>query len=279
VIDLIDVVSLAGARARANEDAFGRAGARVWTIDGATGLGDPIVSPTSDAAWLSARASEMFARHAGLDDTRAMIAAAAADLESAFLRERTRAPQARWEIPCGSFMMLTDRGAAGVELAWIGDCRCILRDVDGAVRGFGADPDSEAKEAAVARQVVGADPVARYRQPQALAMLRAGRALYNTPGHGAILAPEAAFAPHVKIATATPARPATALVMTDGFAALELRYRDIDAPAFAAAAREEGLARLGSRLRAIEEERDPDGVIFPRWKRSDDATAALIALS
>lgn len=278
MLHLIDAVSLAGSRTRPNEDFLGRAADRVWVIDGATGLGDPIVSAASDAAWLAALASECFSRHARLADTRAMMAAVAANLDAAFRSERSRPPQERWEIPCASFLMLTDRGAAGCEIAWLGDCRVILRSEDSALMAFGATAESEAREAGfVARHAIG-DPAARYREPGALAALRVSRARYNEPGMPAILAPESGFAPKVRIERLALKRPAQALLMTDGFAALELRYGHVATADFILAAQADGLAATGARLRAIEEKEDPDGTRFPRWKRSDDATAALVLL-
>ncbi len=277
MLDLIDAVTLAGSRRRPNEDAFGRAGNRAWVIDGATGLGDPIVSSTSDAAWLATRASHFFAARAHVEDTRAMMAMVADDLQQAFLRERRREPRERWEIPCGAFMMLTMGEGEACELAWLGDCRAILEGADGRLQAFGATPASEAREAGEAANYAGEDPAARYRAPQALAMLRAGRARFNTPGHAAVLAPESGFVAGVTIRQATFAPPGHALLMTDGFAAIELRYGDIGAGPLVAAAREKGLARLAIRLREIEEELDPDAVRHPRWKRSDDATAMLLA--
>ncbi|WP_342362892.1 protein phosphatase 2C domain-containing protein [Terrarubrum flagellatum] len=277
LLDIIDAVSLAGSRLKPNEDAYGLARNRAWVIDGATGLGDPIVSTTSDAAWVAHRANELFARHAAIADTAVMMESVAADLEYAFLRERRREPEARWEIPCASFMMLSAIDGRTCELAWLGDCRVILVGANGELQAFGATPASEAKEA---DQVpVGIKDLAeRLRSQDALAQLRAGRARYNTPEFAAILAPDASFAPRVKRARIELNAPAHALLMTDGFAALELRFRDIGASAFIPAALESGLARLALRLRTIEEEVDPEAVRFSRWKRSDDATAALVAI-
>ncbi len=252
---------------------------RVWVIDGATGLGDPIVSDTSDAAWLAHRANELFVRHAGCHDAMPMLESVAKDLEAAFLRERRRAPLERWGIPCGAFMMLTARNDGVCELAWTADCRAILVGSDGETHAFGATAESEAREAGGAAAVRVADPAERLRAPESLARLRAGRARYNQPGGPFTLAPDPAFVAGVRTARVALKTPAHALLMTDGFAALELRYGDIGAAAFVAAAREEGLVRLALRLRHIEEELDPAAVRFPRWKRSDDATAALVAIA
>lgn len=279
MLDIIDVLSLAGARQKPNDDVFGLAGNRVWVIDGATGLGDPIVSETSDAAWLAHRASQLFSKHSATDDTLAMMEAVALDLEFAFLREQRRPARERWEIPCGAFMLLTARGGGVCELAWTSDCRAILIGADGELHSFGATPASEAREAGGIVGAPSADPAERFRTPEAQARLRAGRARYNAPGGPFTLAPDRAFVQGVKIARVSLKAPGQALLMTDGFAALELRYGEIGASDFVAEARAQGLAKLAIRLREIEEKLDPAAVRFPRWKRSDDATAALVAIA
>lgn len=273
-------MTLAGARHKPNEDALGSTSYRAWVIDGATGLGDTLMPGNSDAAWIARRANYLFHRFAHETDTRDMLAHVAAELEKAFERERGRAPMARWEIPCAAFMMMTVRGADQVEVAHLGDCRAILRSKDNLTHVIGATPESEKVEAQFAAKFSSGPSEPRYRSPKALEALRAARALYNTvPGGGGVLAPEAAFLPFVKIETFALKRPAHALLMTDGYAALSLRYGDVGDEAFIPSALSSGLARLGVRLRKIEEDVDPDGAHFPRWKRSDDATAMLVSLT
>lgn len=252
---------------------------RAWVIDGATGLGDTLMPGNSDAAWIARRASALFHRFADVSDTQAMLAEVAAALEQDFLRERGRAPLDRWEIPCAAFMMITSRPGGAIEVAHLGDCRAILRGKDNLTHVIGATPESEKREAQFAAKFTAKADQPRFRSPKALEALRAGRALFNTaPQFGGVLAPEAAFLPFVKIETFALRRPAHALLMTDGFAALSLRYGDMGDEAFLASALANGLARLGVRLRKIEEDVDPEGAQFPRWKRSDDATAQLLAI-
>ena len=40
----------------------------------------------------------------------------------------------------------------------------------------------------------------------------------------------------------------------------------------------EGLSKLLAELRVVEHREDPDGLAFPRFKRSDDATALLFEI-
>ncbi len=65
------------------------------------------------------------------------------------------------------------------------------------------------------------------------------------------------------------------LLATDGFLALASDYGVYDADSLMAAALSKGLAVMGEELRAIEAG-DNGGDKFPRFKKSDDATALLL---
>jgi hypothetical protein len=67
------------------------------------------------------------------------------------------------------------------------------------------------------------------------------------------------------------------LLASDGFLALASDYGAYSADTLMAAALDKGLAALGEELRAIEAG-DTGGAKFPRFKKSDDATALLLAL-
>jgi hypothetical protein len=273
-----DQISLGGFRDKPNEDRVGLSMGHAWVIDGATGLGEPFMGTGSDAAWLAQRAHEAFTRHAAMADPRALLERAADDLVAAFEAERSRSLQEPWELPCGAFM-LASLGEAGLTITWSGDCRALVQAGDGPVLAFGATPVSEEAEAAlVARLGRGGDPARRYAQPEALAELRAGRGLVLAPGNAFILAPDRGFLKHLNQATIA-TKQASLLMMTDGFAAAELRYGLYAGPeAMIQAARSSGLARMGEQLRRFEHETDPDGVLKPRWKRCDDATAIWLQI-
>jgi hypothetical protein len=70
---------------------------------------------------------------------------------------------------------------------------------------------------------------------------------------------------------------AVLLLCSDGFLALASDYGVYSADSLMAAAREKGLKALGEELRAIEAG-DIGGDRFPRFKKSDDATALLLKL-
>lgn len=66
-----------------------------------------------------------------------------------------------------------------------------------------------------------------------------------------------------------------ALLASDGFLALATDYGRYDPDSLIAAAQGEGLEALLAELRAIEQGA-PEGLSYPRFKTSDDATALLL---
>jgi hypothetical protein len=109
-----------------------------------------------------------------------------------------------------------------------------------------------------------------------LPVLRASRNYVNTAEEW-LFAPDAACADHAKEARASVAPDALLLLASDGFLALASDYERYTPESLFAAVAANGLSVLGEELRAIETS-DPDGTRFPRFKRSDDATALLIAV-
>jgi hypothetical protein len=218
-------------------------------------------------------------RHAALDQ-QTLLERTAADLAAAFAIERTREPGPAWELPCGAFMLasVVEGGVfpPHVDLAWIGDCRAIAEA--GFVMEFGATALSEAEEAELVRRLAGGEAAERYRTPEALASLREMRGHALAFGAAQILCPDPSFLGRVSRARLE-GEAGRLLLMTDGFAAAELRYGlYADARALLAEARDQGLAAIGSRLRGFETLTDPDSRLKPRWKRSDDATAILLKI-
>jgi hypothetical protein len=68
------------------------------------------------------------------------------------------------------------------------------------------------------------------------------------------------------------------LLSSDGFLALASDYGAYSADTLMAAALDKGLAAMGDELRAIEAG-DASGDKFPRFKKSDDATALLLRVT
>jgi len=273
VLIFVEAISIAGDRAKQNDDACGWAPPRAWVIDGATDLHDaPLANAPSDAAWLAQRANAFF--HSQEGDPRVLLGAASADARDWF-----DAPDdlERWKLPTASVLMIveTDGGIAGLDL---GDSRCFALGADGAAFAAGGKPhapDNEAKAAADAAKTATGPLL---DDAATLARLREARAGHNLPGKYVVFGLQPDCATAARGWAMTLQRPAHVLLATDGFSALVDRYAKYDAAGLVRAARDIGLQDLARELRAIEAA-DASGARHPRFKPSDDATALLLRLT
>jgi len=276
---LIDALSAAGNLAKPNDDAWAHAGALAAVIDGATDLGEPLLPGPSDAAWLAHRAAERLAVHADLG-AMAALEAVAADLEDAYARESVAGPVENWRRPFASMMLVEADDGALAALSF-GDCAALVRPPREACAVIGDAFGKRVAEAAKARELAethGGAPGGAVVREAFLPSLRAGRARYNLDGGPWILGATRACAAHAKRAGARAPADTLLLLASDGFLALGTDYGRYDAEGLLAAAERRGLADLLTELRAIEAE-DPTGVLYPRFKTSDDATAVLLRVT
>jgi hypothetical protein len=272
--EIIDALSVAGDRAKVNDDGFGAAGNRLWVLDGATGLGASLLPGKSDAAWLARTANRLLHTHHAVRDTDQLVTIVIEGLVSAFADERIAQPEARWQLPCAALLLLTFEPDA-VEAVWLGDCRAVLQ-IGASIVSCGETPEGEAAERAYAAALgQGAGAGAMLRSETVMASLRESRERFNTGAGRWVLGLEPQAVVHLQRLRFARNGPVTGLAMSDGFSALELKYERYDAGALLRAAQHQGLAALAGELRTIEDREDPDGVLFPRFKRSDDATAVL----
>jgi len=123
----------------------------------------------------------------------------------------------------------------------------------------------------------GLAPAAGINRPEFLTALRAARNTVNTDKGGWLFGPNKAAAEHARHAHIAAPPGTLILLASDGFLALASDYRLYDAASLMAAAQAKGLDSLGKELRALEDS-DPEGRKFPRFKKSDDATALLLRL-
>ncbi len=269
--DLLQSISIAGDAAKANDDRCGCGDALAWVIDGATDLGAPgLVGSRGGAAWIAMEADAAFAA-ADEGDVRSICDAVFVRLARRFDAVRTRDPASRWELPSAAFLVARV-AAQGLEIGWLGDCAILIRRGD-TVEHIGpldAMKDVERDHAAglaehglgdVARTAPIIDSLRERRE-------RADRF---------VLGIEPAMADHIAIAT-VPALPGDeVLLMSDGFSALIGDYAALSAEVMMTAIGDTGLAPLIGKLREIEHE-DADCMRFPRFKRSDDATALWLRI-
>ena len=279
--ETLDAISLPGDPAKANEDAFAhRAGAAV-VLDGATGLGEPLLPGQSDAAWVSRFGANRLMAHLGGGATAsAAIKAALEDCARSFTGLRRRAPEQTYEIPFAS-MMLAAESAGGFDAFWYGDCAAVVKRGDEPALLVGEAFEKKAREREGAARLAaarGLAPAAGINRPEFLHSLRKARNRVNTEGGGWLFGPDARAADQVQMKRVAAPSGSQVLLGSDGFLALVSEYGRYDLDGLLAAAQAKGLAALGAELREIENA-DPDGTRFPRFKKSDDATALLLRVA
>jgi Protein phosphatase 2C len=270
--DLIQSLSLAGAADTPNDDRAGAATRHAWVIDGATDLGPPgLMGAKGGAAWLAGRADAGFM--AAADAPLAAMCGGIADaLATAYEAARTRDPIGRWELPMAAFLAVRIDGST-LECGWLGDCVGLLRG-DAGVTRIGPVPDDRDAEAAHAAGLAdhGLGAVKQAAAP-ILDSLRAARSRPDPR----VLGVEPAAMAHLQTARVACRPGDDLLLMTDGFAALIDSYAAFESVSLMAALADEGLAALAVRLRAIETA-DSACARYPRFKRSDDATALWLRI-
>lgn len=277
MLTFIEAISLAGDRAKQNDDACGFARDRAWVIDGATDLHDaPLTGAASDAGWIAHFVNAYLHSAEGGDLVMALRGASAAAAETFRFMTQSR-PIERWQSPIASALIVEARDGV-VSGAELGDCRLFALDADGGVQTVGGPGDAGDHESKLAAQQTDAHKPLLQRT-QTIDLLRRNRAALNRPGGSHwTFGLDPACADHARTWSLELKRPAHLLLMTDGFAALTDRYDAFGAGDLVQAALTRGLQELGRELRAIEAA-DESYVRHPRFKASDDATALLMRLS
>lgn len=282
MLTLVESISLAGDRAKQNDDACGVREGCAWVIDGATDLHEPPLTPAaSDAAWIAQFANARLSAQAAPGDEaslRALVRRTSEAAAQAFVDAAGAFPADGWQWPLASMLIAAENenGITGLDL---GDCRFYALDESGEAFAFGGPPsaaDNETQLATRAAASAGGAPLLRHADT--IAMLRRMRGTQNT-ANGSwtfCLLPECAD--QARAWRVSLKRPAHILLATDGFSALVDRYAAHDPASLIRAALDQGLQELGRSLRAIETG-DASGSQHPRWKRSDDATALLLRLT
>jgi sulfur transfer complex TusBCD TusB component (DsrH family) len=269
--DLLQSVSLAGDASVPNDDRAGSARAHAWVIDGATDLGPPgLVGPQGGAAWLASVAQAAFTASAA-QGVEALYGDVAAQILSAWQRDRTRDPEDRWEYPLASSLAVR-LGEGEAEIGWLGDCAGLHWSA-GTVTRIGPEKEvrnSEAERAAsLAAHGLG--------KPKASAPILANlKSTRGRPGMR-VLSVDPAHMAQLDSARIACAPGDEILLMSDGYAALIDSYAAYDEAALFEAVRARGLAAVAEELRAIERA-DAACTRYPRFKASDDATALWLRI-
>jgi hypothetical protein len=277
MLEFIQSLSLPGDAAKTNEDAFGHVPNAAVVLDGATGLGEQLLPGPSDAAWISSFGARRLMAHArDGDPPEKALAHALIDAEKSYQGLRRRAPKEKYEIPLAAMIFMAESDGA-LEAFWYGDCGLIVKRPGSVAEIIGDGFDkraAESRRAATLSKQMGISATVGVNRPHILPALRASRNRMNGPG-GWAFGPDSRAARHAA-RQEIEAPPGTLLLLaSDGFLALGGDYGLYDVDGLLRAAEQHGLEKLGVELREIEES-DPEGVRFPRFKKSDDATALLL---
>lgn len=280
-LEILDSISIPGNSAKPNDDAFAFVDRAAIVFDGATGLGDNLMPGKSDAAWLATFGSRRLMAYIreGAAPSEA-VSAALFDAQTSYEALRRRAPAERWEVPYAS-MMFVAQNAQGLEVLWYGDCAALVKRPNAPVEIVGDALEKRALESSRVAKLAakhGLSPAAGINRPEYMDALRKARGYANTEKGYWAFSPDVTAADHVAHAQIDAPVGTLILLCSDGFLALVSDYNAYGAEALVANAQSKGLAALCEELRAIETS-DPEGVKFPRFKTSDDATAILVRTS
>lgn len=285
-LEILDQMSAAGSSDRVNEDAVGSNNHAAFVIDGATGLGtNPVMQGAgSDAAWLANFAAGKFAQEMPSEqDASTVVRDCIVEAEATFKAANNGRLPERFAWPSASFVLL-QAGASQTRLSGLGDC-VVYMAIGEQVTTFSplsGFPDIEKGWASRHISKTGgfgskSDLISN---PETLDELRTARSLQNTAQSGVwTLGLEPAAADHLAIERLEIVDTVHCLLCSDGFSALVDSYRAYTPESLLEKAASSGLKELFEELRHIETKIDPDGKRFPRFKRSDDATALLLKVS
>ncbi|ABS64655.1 conserved hypothetical protein [Parvibaculum lavamentivorans DS-1] len=281
MLRIVETLSDPGNPDKANEDAFGHAGAHAWVIDGATDVADgPLIGSETGAHWLAREASALFAAHAARygADLHGLVRFTIETLALRFEQERLRPPNGRHEWPSAA-MALLHAGEGKLACANFADCGLILLDDDsGEARVFGVQHTSrEARAVSRTAELIAA--LASGEKPfdneAIMAYLRESRRRQNTEEGYWILGIDPKAVSHMRHWDIPLSRPVTGLLFSDGFGSIVFDYHRMDPAALVRRAALGGLRSIADEVRRIEAMEDPDCLEHPRFKRHDDATAVL----
>ena len=238
----------------------------------------------SDAAWIAQFGARRLAAHLKDGDVpQEALKHALADAEKSFAGLTREPIREKWQTPCASLMLAVEQGKdsqkSEIEFLWFGDCAAIVEQ-DGKIETVGETLEKRQAEAARARmvaQMANMSAASGINRPQIEPLLRAARNRINS-GRNWLFSPDVRAAGHVSRHHLSLQKDALLLIASDGFLALVSDYGAYSIQALMAAAVAKGLAALGAELRAIEDQ-DPLGEKFPRFKKSDDATAVLLRVA
>ncbi|HEX2590417.1 MAG TPA: protein phosphatase 2C domain-containing protein [Rhizomicrobium sp.] len=275
-LEYIAGLSWPGDRSKPNDDAFCHSDTIAAVFDGATSIGDPVLPSDSDAAWIARKGAECLVRYDILG-ARGALRRAARDAERDFNAAKLREPAERYEMPLAAMTLVAPEGDGFLAL-WFGDCAALVQRPGEKVQLIGEAIEKRAREseraARLAREL-GVSPTEGDNRAQFLPALRKARNRANTVEGSWAFSPMAECAAHAHALAFDAPIGSHILICSDGFLALASDYGCYDADTLMEAALSRGLRPLLEEVRKVEED-DAAGRRFPRFKKSDDATALVV---
>lgn len=265
-----------------NEDVVGVSAAAAWVIDGASGVGENLVSAESDAQWFAQRVDAELRDLLTCEPAMpfgALFGAVVDRCRSAYSGLVRRPPEGRHELPSAAMAFvraLPDK----VELATFGDCEILYRrrgDEAVAVHGDGGNiAPFEARTKALACSLaakhpgISPDDLFQALRPQ----LVANRAFMNVDGGYWVLGLQPEAIAHADRIELPPGNWDIALA-TDGFLRLADMFDHLGRSAMLGIERRDQFELCYTELRRLEQA-TRSLVDHPRVKISDDASFARI---
>lgn len=260
-----------------NEDVAGHCGDAAWVIDGATGVGEPVLFGASDAAWFANRVNVVLGdilRDRPAIATRDLLIETIVACRAAFECAAPRGPLDAAAFPSAAFAMVRQMGDS-IEFTTLGDCRVAYRAADGSARLFGGTALAPFEERSIALAVElrranpAIDPVTL--KEALFPHLRETRRLMNQTGGYWILGIDPAAADHVD-RMVVEAKPGDGFALaSDGFLRLVEVFGVAAAADLLAIDTGQHFDAQLKRLRALESE--PGSLTgYPRIKRHDDVS-------
>jgi hypothetical protein len=247
-----------------------------WVIDGSTGISDHPTIPgaETDAAWFAEKLSASFEHHLGRGtlqrSLRHHLGTAVNSVADAYENSMLgRLPGAEL-VPSASVVALRasrPNSAWEVQVARLGDCVCIVRDMQG-TRIF---PSTLAEDFDQEFELICATNDARSGLQQALIQRRLSA---NTKDGYRIVSAKRDTGFAASEVTFQIAHPATFLVASDGMCRIVQKYGAYTFDELLDVVARRGIEEVYRELRGFEAS-DPDCKRFPRVKVHDDASAVF----
>lgn len=283
-------LSVPGSTSKANEDRSFANDFMASVIDGATGVAKngrrfvPNATEGSDAAWLAQRAVDYLgaARGPYPADIRDYVRMMGHGLTAIFADSAVQYPDAeKCELPCAQ-IAIAQINNDKIQIARLGDVETLIQLKNGQIDRLEADPrhgELDRQKMVVVHKYAADHGVSIAEAKAAnMQMFRDHVTVRNTPGHAGILnVVDTCDNTGFGYKTYNAGDVSKIMMMTDGFHSLYNQYAARDMEYMLAARTNADLKERASIIRAIED-LDDTCTKYPRFKKSDDATALVVSV-